>query len=242
VASAGGTPFVGLFEADGRTPLDASAEPLQRALREGLLQGVEISVGPPAGAKRLLRVSGQALAGGGGAVVTLRDISEERRREHTLRYLADHDPLTGLPNRNVLIRALSEALGDPDRGVLAVLFIDLDGFKAVNDGHGHEVGDRVLTALAQRIRASVKENDVASRLGGDEFAVFSADLSAPAAAAAIAERIERTIAEPVMVGAELFEVGASIGVVTAQPGDEVTAEDLVRRADQAMYLHKRRLR
>jgi diguanylate cyclase (GGDEF)-like protein len=152
-----------------------------------------------------------------------------------------HDPLTGLPNRELLMDRLTVALarlGRQGTG-LGVLFIDLDGFKAVNDDHGHEVGNELLVSIAARLRREVRDGDTVARYGGDEFVVLCEDLVHMDAAQPLARRLAAAIAQPVSSGDRLLAVQASIGIVVEQnPG--VTAESLLTRADAEMYRVKQR--
>jgi len=151
---------------------------------------------------------------------------------------ARHDALTRLPNRAALIERLSVAIAVARRegALLAVLFIDLDGFKAVNDAHGHGTGDAVLRAVAGRLAEHVRPQDTVARFGGDEFVVICEELSDEAGAQLIAERLAAALAEPITVGSANVAVGASIGL-TVGSGSSRTAE-LLRDADAAMYRAK----
>jgi len=157
---------------------------------------------------------------------------------------AVHDPLTGLPNRSLLSQTIRERLPGPDRWTAgpALLYVDLDGFKAVNDDRGHDVGDAVLVEYAQRLRDAVRPGDVVARLGGDEFAVLLTDDVSDEHAMAIAERLVLVAAAPFVVGGAVVSVGASVGIARADAGAEQrldTVETLLRSADTAMYRAKR---
>lgn len=159
------------------------------------------------------------------------DITERRRSRELLEHQATHDELTGLPNRRALVAEVAAAL--EDSGDCAVLVLDLDRFKVVNDSLGHSVGDQLLITCADRIRLSLRPGDSVCRLGGDEFAIL---LRAPAdshAAGAVAERLLALLRDPVTVGDDEVYPSASIGVALPHPGDSV--EDLLRHADAAMY-------
>jgi diguanylate cyclase (GGDEF)-like protein len=167
--------------------------------------------------------------------------ADEGRRhyEARLRHLAFHDPLTGLVNRALFVDRVDHALTGRERSqrLVAVLFCDLDDFKAVNDGLGHSVGDQVLIAVADRLRDCVRATDTPGRLGGDEFAILLEDLAGPQDADATAERIVRAFQRPVLVdGAEVL-VQASIGVAVADERIGST-DELLRQADLAMYATK----
>lgn len=159
-----------------------------------------------------------------------------RENEQALQHLAFHDPLTGLVNRVMLDDRLRHAIGRAERegGSLAVLVIDLDGFKRVNDQHGHAVGDEVLIAAARRMRDALRASDTFARLGGDEFvAVVEAPAGADEAEA-VARKLGAALERPVIGGGREHRVGASIGVAL-YPGDGATVESLIRAADRAMY-------
>jgi diguanylate cyclase (GGDEF)-like protein/PAS domain S-box-containing protein len=175
-----------------------------------------------------------------GWVLTVRDVTHQKSLQEELSYQAFHDALTGLPNRQLFGDRLAHALRRRDgaTGPLAVLFLDLDDFKHVNDSLGHGVGDRLLVAAAERIRSTVREGDTAARLGGDEFAVLMEDADARTARE-VAERILQALAAPVSVDGTAHSVRASIGLSEARPG-ETGLEDALRNADVAMYWAKDR--
>jgi len=122
---------------------------------------------------------------------------------------------------------------------LALVFIDLDGFKAVNDAHGHAMGDRLLIELGRRMKVALRESDTLGRLGGDEFVAVLGDLDAEAACLPVLERLRRVVASPVEVDGQRLEVSASLGVTFYPAGEELDADQLLRQADQAMYRAKR---
>ena len=174
----------------------------------------------------------------GGWVATHEDITELRRIEERIRHLARHDALTDLPNR-VLMRekmAAMEAL--IERGdTVAVLCLDLDHFKAVNDTLGHGIGDTVLINVANKLRNCCRDNDVVARLGGDEFAILALRPTGPDGAAALADRIVRTVSEPMEIEGHQIVIGTSVGIALA-PSDGRDAESLLRNADLALYRAK----
>ncbi|HEY8489573.1 MAG TPA: EAL domain-containing protein [Dehalococcoidia bacterium] len=176
----------------------------------------------------------------GGVVVNYRDITERRALEEQLTHQAFHDPLTGLANRALFRDRVEHALarsGRYGKGV-AVLFLDLDGFKTVNDSLGHAAGDQMLVAVAGRLRASLRPADTAARLGGDEFAVMLEEAGEEEAVRA-ARRILETLRSPfTLQGKEVF-VGASIGIAVAAGGRD-GADEVLRNADVAMYAAKGR--
>ncbi len=165
---------------------------------------------------------------------------ERKRMAQQLSYLARHDTLTGLPNRTllreVLPRALARSMRDGHR--LSVLAIDLDHFKDVNDTLGHEAGDIVLVEVARRIRAGLRQVDIACRIGGDEFVAVLEQLHGPSDAQLVADKLVAAIRAPIDVDDTTTTVGASIGVAVAHEGGDTT-DDLLRRADAALYAVKR---
>jgi diguanylate cyclase (GGDEF)-like protein/PAS domain S-box-containing protein len=171
----------------------------------------------------------------------LHDISERKAFEHRLAHQATHDPLTGLPNRTLLLDRLDIALRRARRNMrrVAVLFLDLDHFKVVNDSLGHGLGDRLLVAIADRLRAALRPADTVARFGGDEFVVLCEDLLNQADAVAIAERVNEAITGPFVIDDTEVFVGVSIGI--AFPDDNnADPETLIRDADAAMYQAKDR--
>ncbi|PRY42149.1 diguanylate cyclase/phosphodiesterase with PAS/PAC sensor(s) [Geodermatophilus tzadiensis] len=152
--------------------------------------------------------------------------------------LALHDPLTGLANRTLLADRLEHALADRRARRHAVLLVDLDDFKAVNDECGHEAGDAVLTAVARRLESVVRPADTVARLGGDEFVVLMEDVEGRRDVVAVAERLLGALREPVAFGDERFTVGGSVGVALTGAGDRRGMDDLLRDADLAMYVAK----
>jgi diguanylate cyclase (GGDEF)-like protein/PAS domain S-box-containing protein len=192
----------------------------------------------PRGDKRVLAVSASALCTDDGKLLgtlaMVSDVTEQRSAEARLRHQALHDALTGLPNRFLFSDRLTTAHARQERtggrGV-AVLFLDLDDFKRINDSHGHELGDEVLAEVAHRVAESVRASDTVSRLGGDEFAVICEDADA-ASAGQVASRIQKGLETPVVVDGRAFVVRASVGIALAPP---YPVSDLLRLADRAMY-------
>ncbi len=167
------------------------------------------------------------------------DITDWKQREQDLDRQAHTDALTGLPNRALFLVALEQAVAHAQRygRLLALLFIDLDGFKQVNDTRGHHVGDLVLRAVAQQLRACLRQSDTAARLAGDEFTVLLPEVRSPAAAARVAQKILAAFAEGVRVGDAALPVGASIGIsLYPQAGQD--GHSLLTSTDAAMYVAK----
>lgn len=175
----------------------------------------------------------------GGHVCALHDITEQRRVQDQLEYIARYDVLTRMPNRTLLSDRLRQSLASCKRhgNALAVAFLDLDGFKAINDTYGHDAGDQLLAALAARMKLALRDGDTIARIGGDEFVAVLVDLDQPNQSEPILRRLLEAAAEPVVVGGLPLRVSASIGV-TICPQDSADADQLIRHADQAMYVAK----
>lgn len=167
------------------------------------------------------------------------DITERKHHQEHLERQAHFDPLTRLPNRALLPDRLAQAMARAcsEQHGLAVCFLDLDGFKAVNDTHGHEAGDELLVIVAQRLQAHIRTGDTAARLGGDEFVVLLCDLRDLHECEQMAQRLLRAICEPMVVEGHTVQVGASMGIAL-YPQHGSQAEQLLRLADQAMYQAK----
>lgn len=166
----------------------------------------------------------------------LRDISERKENEDRIRRQAHHDPLTGLPNRNLLDDRMNHALARARRtgGRLAILYVDLDRFKPVNDTLGHEAGDHVLQEVAKRLAGCVRAADTVARVGGDEFVVLIEGVQRPSEATVVARKIIETLARPMEYQGHSCHVGASVGVAIF-PNDGANMEEVFRAADMAMY-------
>ncbi|HKS45428.1 MAG TPA: EAL domain-containing protein [Amycolatopsis sp.] len=168
-------------------------------------------------------------------VLSFSDITERLAIGERLEHDATHDPLTGLANRTLVLDRLNAALGDR---TVAVLFIDLDKFKVINDSLGHTTGDRVLRIAGERLRRAVRITDLVGRLGGDEFVVIAFDVPDPSTVRALTEHLRESLTKPIALEGRGLHVDASIGIVVAGPDDPRTADDLVRDADVAMYQAK----
>jgi diguanylate cyclase (GGDEF)-like protein/PAS domain S-box-containing protein len=167
------------------------------------------------------------------------DITERKQTEEHLAHLAHHDPLTGLPNRVLFHERLTEALQVAARHtqLLALLFLDLDGFKAINDTHGHGIGDILLQTVAERLTRCVRESDTVARLGGDEFTIILPMISQSQGAAKVAQKILLEFDQPLLIGRHSVEVTTSIGIAFG-PDDARDSNALLQLADLAMYAAK----
>jgi diguanylate cyclase (GGDEF)-like protein len=177
-----------------------------------------------------------------GAILCVNDVTEDRRRRAEIERRAAYDGLTDLLNRSSVFTALRTALAAVGaRRGLAVVFIDLDRFKPINDKYGHAVGDRVLQAVAERLRGATREadsGDIVGRTGGDEFLVVCPAMPSLAAAQRLGARVAAAVQQPLEIGDALIEPSCSVGVAwTSDPHEDVDA--LVARADAAMYASKR---
>jgi diguanylate cyclase (GGDEF)-like protein/PAS domain S-box-containing protein len=168
------------------------------------------------------------------AITHIEDVTEQRRAAEQLRYAARHDDLTGLPNRSFLMHKLADRLATADVNDVAVLFVDVDQFKVVNDSLGHEAGDELIREVARRLKAALRDDDVLARFGGDEFIIVLHGEPLD-----VAERLRRSIHPPVTIGDHDLYVTASIGYSSNhEPG--MSPNDLLRDADAAMYRAKAR--
>ena len=178
---------------------------------------------------------------GGGWLSTHEDITERQRTEERIVHMARHDALTDLPNRVLLRERLEHELKRVKRGeMLAVLCLDLDRFKSVNDTLGHPIGDELLKVVSDRLRACTREPDTIARLGGDEFAIIMTAIQQPTDAAALARRIRESIVRPFHIDGHQIVIDISTGISVA-PLD-ATSHQLLKNADMALYGPRRRAR
>jgi diguanylate cyclase (GGDEF)-like protein/PAS domain S-box-containing protein len=170
---------------------------------------------------------------------TTRDITEFKKAQEHIHFLANHDALTELPNRRYFKERVDQALHSPvaGKGTLALLFVDLDHFKNINDEHGHDVGDDILRAVAQRLIAGVRAQDVVCRHGGDEFLIAMGDFSDQTSLLKRVEKIMQSVNGAYLAGSKRFDVSCTIGVAV-YPHDGLDCETLMRRADYALYQAK----
>lgn len=188
---------------------------------------------------RTMQVTNRPLPNGGW-VSLHEDVTEKLEVNRQIAHLANHDSLTSLPNRNTFHIRMSEILADLDRGAgsAAVLFMDLDRFKQVNDTMGHMVGDQLLVEVAVRLKRSLHKDDLVVRLGGDEFVILQ-DATSRVHAELLAQRLIGAMSEPFVIEGLIVDIGLSVGIALA-PGDGTTSDTLLRRADQALYRSKSR--
>jgi diguanylate cyclase (GGDEF)-like protein len=233
-----------IYDADG-VPVPPQLRPVAQLFRTGVafskqVYGTEL----PNGQRRWMLASGRLLNPDAPAdsdiLFSFSDITAERAAVEQLAYQANHDPLTGLPNRGFVLRRISEALATTDGARLrAVLFIDLDDLKTTNDTLGHEAGDDLLGAAAARLRQAVGQGNVVGRHGGDEFVVLLFDETTRDELNALVDRLRVQLAEPVAIAETTTPIRASVGLVEVHHDDERAAEEILRDADRAMYKAKR---
>lgn len=199
----------------------------------------EIEVRAADGTIKAIHHRGILLREIGVGIAVFDDVSDRRNAERTLRRFALEDPLTGLANRRMLQERwaeLSSTDADPKR-MMAVLLVDLDGFKAINDRFGHDAGDQALISVANRLRDSVRANDLCCRIGGDEFAILLPDIHTPETVEQICWRIGASLTLPIKLHDRPVTVGASIGA-SLYPQDGHDLQTLFRKADEALYRRK----
>jgi len=225
---------------------DAALPP---ALGRTAVDWLGVPLGPPQGVIGALLVKGHSpqVRYGAADVELLKFVSaqiaaaiERKQSQLRLQHVAQHDPLTDLPNRSLVRDRVAMALARArrDGGGLALLYLDLDDFKPVNDRFGHAVGDGLLQQVAQRLKHCVRASDTVGRMAGDEFVVLLAQLHAPDDATAVAEKIRAALCQPFDVAGHAVSVSPSIGLV-GYPADGEQADQLIDRADEAMYVAKR---
>ena len=213
------------------------ADVIERLLGDGELR-LDTEVTNRAGASIAVEIAARTIPYGGGTarLLEFRDVGERKHTQARVSFLAHHDPLTSLPNRELMRARLAEAVERAGTAGTrcAVLWIDLDRFKDINDIHGHVVGDRILRIVADKLRFEMPADTVISRLGGDEFIVLCEDISGAEEARLIGQQLRRLLNRPIEVGEKCLSAGASIGVAVF-PDDADNAEDLLKNADLALY-------
>jgi diguanylate cyclase (GGDEF)-like protein len=217
--------------------LDRDPEEVRSTLLAGLAKSSRSSFAFETADGRTVSITSRAMPDGGW-VATHEDITERRRAEEEIAYLARHDALTGLPNRRLFNEQLAETLAHCKRGdSVAVLCLDVDRFKSVNDTLGHPIGDQLLKAVAERLRACVRESDLVARLGGDEFAIVQIGATQPTEATTLSTRLIDAISAPYDLDGHQAIVGMSVGIAVA-PNDGSDAAQLLKNADMALYRAK----
>ncbi len=235
-----GVPAVRTWDDVAAVVDDGAREALDTALSRALDAGgdapLEVAVRTPTGEARVCAVSLVALGdreGAPGALVCVADVTDSARMREELTAKATFDPLTGCHNRASAMAVLEASLAE---GPTAVVFVDLDDFKPVNDTLGHDAGDELLVTTAARLAGVLRRDDIVGRIGGDEFLVVSRGVDGPEAAAALGGRIRAALAVPATIAAGTVPLRASLGIAWAGPGTDGAA--LTKRADQAMYVSK----
>lgn len=234
-----GMSFLSFLESDSRSSMRGALQEL--VATGGELLALELAAHHADGSPRWIEVSASNLLTDpnvGGIVLNFRDVTQSRSLKEQLRHQAWHDALTGLANRELFGRQMEQRLTQErrERSPCAVLYLDLDGFKAVNDSLGHEAGDELLTGVAERLQEALREHETAARLGGDEFAVLL-ERAGQEEAEAVAQRLLDALSAPFSLSAGRASVGASIGIAVGGP-DDGNPDELLRQADVAMYLAK----
>ena len=233
-----------IFDADGE-PIPPQLRPVARLFRTGVAYSKEVyGTELPNGERRWMLASGCVLDPDDPAhsegLFSYSDVTAERAAVEQLNHQANHDPLTGLPNRGFVLRRIAEALATTGGARLcAVLFIDLDDLKTTNDTLGHQAGDDLLGAAAARLRQAVGPGDVVGRHGGDEFVVLLFGAATRDKIHALVDRLRVQLAEPVVIADTTTPIRASVGLVRVRRDDKRTAEEILRDADSAMYKAKR---
>ncbi|RJQ45854.1 MAG: EAL domain-containing protein [Gammaproteobacteria bacterium] len=217
-------------------PLPNLRQQMQAVLASGMaLHGINAELGE----RRLrLTIAGTRLAEAHQLLLMLEDVSEHETQAQRIEQLAFYDPLTGLPNRALFMDRLKQVLAEAERRGqrVAILFMDLDRFKEINDTHGHAVGDQVLSEVARRFKGVLRQADTLARFGGDEFVIIAGEAD-QASAVHVAERLQQTLGDPIAVKGRPFSLGTSIGIAF-YPEDGASSDELLKQADIAMYRAK----
>lgn len=230
------------YQPNGRLSTEAAKDMIRIAYRDGLHR-FDWSCVDAEGSEFIVDVSLMPLVIKGKQMLhaTWRDITKLKEHQKQLEYIAHFDTLTGLPNRNLLADRLKQAINQTERRdcSIAVAFLDLDGFKLINDRYGHEIGDKLLVEISRRMKDTLREGDTLCRIGGDEFIAVLVDLERAEDCEPELKRLLTAVAAPFTIENSAQQVSASIGV-TLYPKDSVDADQLVRHADQAMYVAKQK--
>ncbi len=232
-----------LYQADGVTPLKTDEIPLVQAFQGKDVHNLEMVVQSRSGERRELRINGQAMYDNEGsklgAVISLHDITDLNEAKKKLHHLAYHDDLTGLANRRLFHDLLKHDMrrAGRNREKTAVLFLDLDNFKKINDRYGHQAGDRLLIELASSLRHRLRDSDILCRWGGDEFVIALPEIADSEMACRVADKICRVVRDDIADQYKVCGLSMSIGVAL-YPDNGTSPDNLIRQADMAMYLAK----
>jgi diguanylate cyclase (GGDEF)-like protein/PAS domain S-box-containing protein len=232
------------FANDGVTPLRGERNPLQRALNGETITNEEIIVKNENKKQHILRVNGQSMLHDSteniGAVLSLHDITDINEAKEQLQFMAYHDALTGLPNRrlfhDLLLQSLKQATRNKQK--VGVLFLDMDNFKSVNDNHGHDVGDTLLTEVGKTLQSCLRESDLLCRWGGDEFVIGLPENHGGNEILKVAEKICATVLNSIHAKNDTFNISVTIGIAIS-PDHGNDPDILIRNADAAMYHAKK---
>jgi diguanylate cyclase (GGDEF)-like protein len=234
-----------LYESDGTTKIILEEIPLIKALRGEDVTNQKLISKRSGAPSQYLSINGKQLKSKSGeiigALIVLHDITDQKKSEEKIKHMAYHDALTGLPNLRFFKEKLTDFLDkeqlENDSNMLSVMFLDLDGFKAVNDQFGHEVGDMLLQEVCKRISRCLKDSDIAARIGGDEFTVLMPELKTKEDAILMANTIIEEVGAPYEIQGRKVRVTISIGI-SFSPQDGTVKSELMRNADLAMYSAK----
>ncbi len=236
--------YYGLYREDGKTPLKAEEVPLYKVLHGQEIMNEEISVKKENGELRNILVNGKQMTTLDseeiGALVVFHDFTERKIEKKKFEHLSYHDALTGLPNRRYFKRLLQKNfdLAKHEQQQIAVMYIDMDGFKLINDTLGHDKGDIYLQRIAERLQNCIRQSDVVARIGGDEFTVILTNATTDGAKK-VAEKILQDLSIPILLEGHELASGLSIGI-SLYPNDGKDIETIMKNADTAMYHVKNR--
>ena len=220
--------------------IERSIEALKSIFEVGFIKGFEKTCVVKDGKQLYINMTATLMPDKQRVLVSTKDISAMKEHARQLEFLAHYDALTGLPNRILESDRLRQGMIQTQRRGerLAVVYLDLDGFKAVNDNYGHTIGDQLLIDLSARMKHALREGDTLARLGGDEFVAILVDLNDTSDAEPIIHRLLEAASQPVKIGNLMVQVSASIGVTFYPQENEVDGDQLIRQADQSMYIAK----
>ena len=221
--------------------MESAKEVLKTVLENGFIESYEKTCLVKDNKRLIINMSASLMPDKQRFLISVKDITDMKKYEKQLEYVAHYDPLTGLPNRVLKSDRLHQAILQVNRkgGYLAVVYLDLDGFKEVNDKYGHGVGDQLLVGVSLRMKNALREGDTLARLGGDEFVAIIADMADTTIAIPVVQRLLDAASQPIIIDEKIINVTASIGVsFYPQENENVDGDQLIRQADQAMYLAK----